>query len=320
MKAAFATKYGSPEVIEIQEVSKPIPRENELLVKVHATSVTAGDSRIRGARFPKGFKIPARLFLGVFAPRNKILGTEFSGVVEEVGKKVTKFKSGDEVIGFKLFNVHAEYTFIREEGAVVSKPKKLSFEEAAAIPFGGTTAYYFLKQAKVKKGETVLVNGASGEVGCMSVQIAKAFGANVTGVCGERNMDLVKSLGADSVIDYKKTNILESQNKYDVILDAVGNLNFSSVQHILNSNGRFLGLVAGIPEMIKGGFARKKEGKKFIAGTAPEKKEDLEFLVDLINQNKLKAVIGETFEFKDIAKAHEYVDGGHKVGSAVVRM
>lgn len=318
MRAAITTKYGPPEVIKIKEVEKPIPKSNEVLVKVHATTVTSGDSRIRGARFPKGFAIPAKLMLGIFAPRKKILGWEFSGVVEQVGESVKAFKVGDEVIGFGAFGAHAEYVCLDENLALVIKPKQVSFEAAAAIPFGGTTALFFLSKANIKEGETILVNGASGAVGTMAIQIAKSMGAKVTGVCSSSNIDLVKSLGADSVIDYTQGNVFQGDYKYDVIFDTVGNLDFDETEKYLNPNGRFLAAVAGLGVFLSGG--EKSEGKKLISGTPPEKKEDLVALMKLIENGEIKPVIGKVFDFNDIVQAHSYVDSGHKVGSASVRV
>lgn len=317
MKAAIVTKYGGPQVIKITEVDKPTPNPTQVLVKVKAFGVTSGDVRIRSAKFPKGFSIPARLALGIFAPRKKILGSEFSGVVEEVGSSVTDFKVGDEVIGFRVFNIYAEYVVIDVSSAILHKLSNLSFEEAAGVPFGACTALYFLNLGNVKAGQNVLINGASGAVGSNAVQIAASNGASIVGVCSGVNASFVKSLGVKDVIDYKNINLKDLSLKFDVILDVVGNLRFKDYKHLLNSNGVFLQAVATFAEL----FAKKtyEDGKKFLTGTAPEKKEDLQAVINLIEDNKLKPNIDRVFEFEDIAKAHEYVETGRKRGSVVVR-
>lgn len=318
MKAAVVTRYGEPGVIKIIEVKKPTPGPNEVLVRTKAFGVTSGDARIRSAKFPKGFSLPARLALGIFAPRKKILGSEFSGIVEEVGINVKEFRAGDEVIGFRVFNVYAEYVVVDIDNAVVHKPKNLSFEEAAGIPFGASTALYFLNKAGLKDGQNILINGASGAVGSNAVQIAISMGASVVGVCGGNNIEFVKSLGAKEVIDYQNTDLKDLASKFDVIFDAFGNLRFGTFKHLLNPNGVFLQAVATFGEL----FAKKnhEEGKKFLTGTAPEKKEDLQVIIKLVGSNKLKPSIDRVFEFVDIAKAHEYVDSGRKKGSVVVRL
>ena len=318
MKAAIVTKYGGPEVIKIIEVEKPTPKQTEVLVRVKAFGVTSGDVRIRSAKFPKGFSIPARLALGIFAPRKKILGSEFSGVIEAVGSNVNEFKIGDEVIGFRVSNIYAEYAVIDINAAILHKPNNLTFEQAAGIPFGASTALYFLNKAGLKANQSILINGASGAVGSNAVQIAASRGANVTGVCSGSNADFVKSLGATNIVDYKTTNLKDLSLKFDVIFDTVGNLIFNDYKHLLNSNGIFLQAVATFGEL----FAKKnhEDGKQFLTGTAPEKKEDLKVIIDLIETNKLKPSIDKVFEFMDIAKAHEYVETGRKKGSVVVKI
>ncbi|MBL8015060.1 MAG: NAD(P)-dependent alcohol dehydrogenase [Candidatus Doudnabacteria bacterium] len=318
MKAAVVTKYGGPEVIKIIEVEKPTPKPNEVLVRIRAFGVTSGDVRIRSAKFPKGFSVPARLALGISAPRKKILGSEFSGVIEAVGSNVKGFKIGDEVIGIRVFNIYAEYVVVDVDNAILHKPKNLSFEEAAGIPFGASTALYFLNKANISAGQSILVNGASGAVGSNAVQIATAMGANVIGVCSSNNTEFVKRLGATEVIDYKQVSLKDLATKFDVVFDTVGNLKFAEYKHLLNPNGIFLQAVATFGEL----FAKKdhEDGKKFLTGTAPEKKEDLQVIVDLVEAGKLKPSIDKVFEFKDISQAHEYVETGRKKGSVVVRI
>ncbi len=318
MKTAIVTKYGTPEVIQIIETKKPSPKSNEVLVKIKAFGVTSGDVRIRSANFPKGFSVLAKLFLGINGPRKKVLGSEFSGIVEEVGSEAKEFKIGDKVFGFKLFDINAEYACIKESQAITLLPESLSFEEAASIPFGASTALYFLNMAHLKSEQTILVNGASGSVGSNAVQIAKGTGASVTGVCSLQNKDFVKSLGAIEVIDYKTIDLKTMSSKYDVIFDTIGNLRFDDVKHLLNNDGRFLQAVATFGEM----FASKnrENNKKFLTGTAPEKKEDLLMLTKMISERTLKPFVDKVFDFQDISKAHAYVETGRKKSGVVVRI
>lgn len=318
MKAVICEAYGGPEVLKIKEVEKPSPKANEVLVKIKAFGVTSGDVRIRSSKFPPGFTIPGRLALGITAPRKKILGSEFSGVVEAIGSTVTEFKPGDEVIGYRVFDVYAEYTCIKESAAVVIKPKTLSFEEAASIPFGATTALHFLGKTNINSGETILINGASGAVGSAAVQIANSLGAKVTAVCSAKNSDFVKLLGADEVIDYTKVDLKTIMAKFDVVFDTVGNLSFNEYKHLLESNGSFLQAVAGLAELLA--KSQREEGKKFITSTAPEKKQDLLAIKKLVEQGKLKPTIDKVYELTDISKAHAYVETGRKRGSVVVKI
>ncbi len=318
MKTAIVRKYGNPEVIQIIETQKPSPKRNEVLVKIKAFGVTSGDVRIRSANFPKGFAILAKLALGIYGPRKKVLGSEFSGIVEEIGSEVKEFKIGDKVIGFKLFQINAEYACIKESEAITQMPERLSFEEAASIPFGASTALHFLNMAHLKSDETVLINGASGSVGSNAVQIAKAFGSNVTGVCSSSNIEFVKSLGATETIDYKTKDLKTLSSTYDVIFDTIGNLRFDDVKHLLNNNGRFLQAVATFGEL----FAKtsRENNKKFLTGTAPDKKEDLLVITKMILEGKLKPYIDKIFDFQDISKAHAYVETGRKKSGVVVKL
>ncbi len=314
MKAAVFNKFGGPEVLHIEEIQKPIPKSHEVLVKIHAAGVNSGDSRIRGARFPRGFGMIARPMFGIFRPRKRVLGVTFSGTVESTGEEVTLFKKGDEVFGMAGWNMgaYAEYITIKENKAIVLKPSKLSHNEAAALPFGGTTALFFLRdKAKLTKGQKVLVNGASGAVGTNAVQIAKYLGANVTGVCSTDNVELVKSLGADKVIDYKKQNIFEMDENYDLVVDTVGNISISEGKTLLTENGKLALIVAGLSEFIS-------RDKQVLAGTATEKKEDIEFLSNLTAEDKLKVVIDKVYKLDEVVEAHRHVDGGHKKGNVVL--
>jgi NADPH:quinone reductase-like Zn-dependent oxidoreductase len=316
MKTAIVTKYGGPEVIQIVEAPKPSPKPNQILIKIKAFGVTSGDVRIRSASFPKGFTIPGKLALGIFGPRNKVLGSEFSGIVEEIGSEVSSFKPDDKVMGFRVFNIYGEYACIKEQDAIILMPENLSFEEATSIPFGASTALHFLNMATLKPAQTVLINGASGSVGSNAVQIANSMNADITGVCSGKNSDFVKSLGAKEIIDYKTVELKNIAKKYDVIFDTVGNLRFDDYKHLLKSGGTFLQAVSTFGEL----FAKKirEDDKKFLTGTASEKKEDLLVLNKLILDGKLKPSIDKIFKFEDIAKAHEYVETGRKRGGVVV--
>lgn len=322
MKAIITKKYGPPEVATIQEIEKPIPKENEVLVKVLATPVTSGDARIRGLNVPFGFKFITKLMFGFKGPKNPVLGVVFSGIVEESGGKVTAFSKGDAVFGSKEgFGCHAEYLVIKENGAIVHKPEKVSHEEAASIPFGALTSLKYLRDfGKIKKGQKILINGASGALGVYGVQLAKYFGAEVTGVCSTSNVELVKSLGADHVIDYKKEDFTENPETYNIIYDTVGKLEFSKCKASLNKNGTFLLAAAGLKEYSQVMSTLISGSKKVVAGVAIFKKEDLKVVSELVEQDHIKPVIGRRFKFSEIVEAYTYVDGGHKVASAVLKL
>lgn len=320
MKAFICTNYGDSSVLKLEEVEKPSPQPDEVLVKIKAVGITSGDVRIRSSRFPKGFKILGRLALGITKPRNKILGSEFAGVIEEIGSEVKSFKVGDEVIGFRVGKIYAEYACIKEEQAITHKPQSLSFVQGAALSFGGTTALYFLKLGNIQSGEKVLVNGASGAVGSFAIQLSKYFGAEVNGVCSTDNLEMVKNLGADKVIDYKKENILDQNETYDIILDTVGNLEFEKCEKILRENGRFMPTAAPLGDMIFKSLKKSSGNKRFVTGTAGEKKDELEFLSQLVAENKLKPFIDREYPFEQLPEAHEYVETGRKKGCVVVNV
>lgn len=224
MKAIICTQYGPPNVLQLQNIEKPIPKKNEVLVKIHATSVSTGDCRIRGFNSPLLFWIPMRLILGLRKPRNPILGVELAGEIEDIGTDVTQFKKGDQIFALTELNLggYAEYTCVHESGLITLKPTNVTYEEAAVIPFGGTSALHFLRKGRIKKGQQVLIYGASGSVGTAAIQLAKYFGATVTAVCSNSNFELVQSLGADKVIDYTKEDFTKRRERYDIIFDAVG--------------------------------------------------------------------------------------------------
>jgi NADPH:quinone reductase-like Zn-dependent oxidoreductase len=322
MKAIAYKRYGSPDVLELREVVKPTPKDNEILIKMHATTVTSGDWRVRSLDMPVGFGLISRLVFGVRRPRQPILGTELAGEVESVGKDVRKFKIGDHVFAFDdaRMGCHAEYKCMPEDGAVVPKPANLTFDEAAAVSFGGTTALSFFKRGKLQSGEKVLINGASGGVGTAAVQLAKHFGANVTGVCSNANERLVRSLGADHVIDYTKEDFTANGETYDVIIDTVGTAPFSRSKGSLKEKGRLLLVLADLPAMLQIPWASMTSSKKIIAGPAAARAEDLRFLAELAEAGKFRPVIDRRYPFEQITEAHRYVDTGRKKGNVIITL
>ncbi len=322
MKAAVCTKYGPPEVLKIQEVEKTVPKDNEILIKVQATTVTSGDTRVRGFRVPLSYWLFARIALGFGGPKRNILGVELAGEIESVGKDVKKFKIGDQAFAYPGHHGggYAEYICLSEDSAVVIKPVNLTYEESAAVPFGGNTALHFLKQAKIQKGQKVLIYGASGSVGTYAVQLAKYFGGEVTGVCSTANIDLVRSLGADKVIDYTKDDFTQKGEKYDVILDAVGMASFSGCMRSLKKKGTYLQVVATPAISIRMRLTGLTSSKTLIGGTAIPKTENLIFLKELIENGDIKPVIDRTYPLEQIVEAHHYVDQGHKKGNVVINI
>lgn len=321
MKAIVSPKYGPPEVLQFQEVEKPAPKDNEILIRVHATAVNSGDIRIRGLNVPTGFGLLMRLIFGFSRPKQPILGVALAGTVEAVGKEVTQFKAGDAVLAMDgaRQGAYAEYKVMPESGAIARKPDKLTFEEAAALPFGGTTALDFLRdKGKIRRGEKILINGASGAVGTAAVQLARHFGAVVTGVSSTANLELVRSLGADKVIDYTKEDFTKNGEQYDLIMDIVGNAPFSRVKNSLTEKGRLLMIVAGLPEMLQSTWINLTGKKKAIAGVAGEKAEDLRFLAELAEKGQFKPVVDRSYPLEQMVEAHRYVETGRKKGNVVV--
>ncbi|MFZ5814579.1 MAG: NAD(P)-dependent alcohol dehydrogenase [Bacillota bacterium] len=322
MRAIVYERYGPPDVLHMKEVAKPAPKENEILIRTHATTVTSGDRRVRSLDVPIGFGIISRLVFGITRPRQSVLGTEIAGVVESTGKNVSKFKVGDQVFALDGANMgcYAEYKCMPEEGAVAKKPTALTYGEAAALSFGGTTALDFLRRAKLQRGERVLVNGASGAVGTAVVQLARYFGAEVTGVCSTANVELVRSLGADRVIDYTHEDFTQNGDAYDVIIDTVGTAPYSRSKGALTHRGRLLLVIAGLPEMLMIPWVSMTSGKKVIAGPAAERAADLDFLAGLVEAGEFKPVIDRRYSFEQMAEAHRYVDTGRKKGNVVVTL
>jgi NADPH:quinone reductase-like Zn-dependent oxidoreductase len=314
MKAIVYTKFGPPEVLQLQEVAKPTPKANEVLIKIVATTVVKEDPDMRAS---PGFN-------GLLKPRNPILGQELAGEIQAIGKDVTRFKPGDQVFGFDMFGAYAEYKCMPENGALAIKPANISYEEAASVPNGALTALPFLRdKGKIQGGQAVLIYGASGSVGTAAVQLAKYYGAEVTGVCSSTNLEWVKSLGADQVIDYTQEDFTENGKTYDIIFDTVGKISFSECKDSLKDEGIYLTTVPTPGTMLRVIWTIKSGGKKvkfMAAGIRPakEKIKDLIFLTELIEMGKIKPVIDRSYPLDQIAEAHRYVAAGHKKGNVVI--
>jgi NADPH:quinone reductase-like Zn-dependent oxidoreductase len=317
MKAIIYTKYGPPEVLQLKDVEKPSPKDNEILIKVKATAVNTGDLRLR-----KADPFAVRFFFGLTKPKKNILGVVLSGEIEAIGAAVKLFKVGDEVFGTTgmSFGAYAAYTCLPENGTLALKPNNITHNEAAVIPFGGTTALYFIKKANIQSGQKVLINGASGAVGTAAIQLAKYFGAHVTGVCSTTNIEMVRSLGADEVIDYTKADFTKNGETYDVIFDTVDKISFSNSLKSLNKNGILILGASGLSGMLQGLWTSMTSGKKVITGMISEKAADIIFLKELVENGKLKPVIDRTYSLEQVAEAHAYVEKGHKKGNVAITL
>jgi len=326
MRAVIAERYGPPEVLQIREIATPTPKDDELLIRIHATTVGSADWRIRSQTVPAGFGLIMRLVFGLRKPRQPVLGSELAGVVAAVGKNVTRFNVGDAVFAFSDVSMgcYAEYKCMPQDGLVLIQPPSLSNEKAAALCFGGTTALDFLRRGRVQKGDKVLVNGASGAVGTAMVQLARHFGAEVTGVCSTANVDLVKSLGARHVIDYTQEDFTQNGETYDVMIDTVGTAPFSRSKRSLKERGRLLLVVAGLPQMLGSLWVslmgRMTDRRTVIAGPAAVKREDLQVLAELAEAGAFLPVIDRQVPLEQIVEAHRYVDSGRKRGNLIIRV
>ena len=323
MKAILHTRFGPPDELQIKEVEKPTPNDNEMLIKVRATTVTSTDCNVRNYTFvPVMLQIPARIFMfGVFRPRIAILGIDLAGEIEKVGKDVRRFSEGDYVFGTPgmTFGAHAEYTCVPENAALTIKPGSMTWEEAAAIFLGASTALFYLRdKGKIQAGHRILIYGASGAIGTYAVQLAKYYGAVVTGVCSTTNLEMVKSLGADKVIDYTKEDYTKSGETYDIVLDTVGKTSFSRCRKSLKQKGVFLPVSMGLTELVQIVWTSIKGGKRVKGGVAGESVEDLELLKKLTEAGKMKPVIDRCYPLEQTAEAFEYVEKGHKKGNVVI--
>ena len=322
MVAAVYRRFGSPGVVRVEDFPKPAPKESEVLIKVHASTVSAADHRTRSRIVPSGLGVLAAFGIGVFRPSHPILGMDVAGVIDAVGADVTKFKVGDEAIAMLRgkFGGHAEYAAVPQDGAIALKPRNMDFEQAVTLVFGGITARGFLNQVAIKPGDTVLVNGASGAVGTAMVQLAKHLGAHVTAVTSSVNRELVTSLGADRVIDYTTDDFTAEGATYDVIVDCVGNAPFERVESSIAPGGALLLVIADLGGILRAPWQSRKSKKLVTALVGKYRDEDLALLVSLAESGRYRAVIDRTFDLADVVEAHRYVDTGHKKGNVVLRI
>ena len=323
MKAIVYTKYGPPDVLQLKDVEKPAPNTRDVLIKVRAVAVTSGDCKARGFKdIHSLFWIPSRVAFGIIKPRNTILGSELAGEVEAIGQDVSRFSKGDRVFGYTglRFGAYAEYLCLPEDSVLAIKPANTTFEEAASVPFGSITALFFLRKGNIQNGQHVLINGASGAVGSAAVQLAKYFGAEVTGVCSTEKLNLVRSLGADRVIDYTKEDFTKIAGAYDIIFDTVGASSYADCRDLLKQDGRYLLAVFGFKQLLQMLWTSIFGSKKVICAISTERVEDLNFLTDLIEAGKMRSVIDRRYPLEQAADAHRYVEEGHKTGSVILTL
>ncbi|MCU0503525.1 MAG: NAD(P)-dependent alcohol dehydrogenase [Anaerolineae bacterium] len=328
MKAIVYTEYGSPDVLRVADVAQPAPKDNEVLIRIHATAVNFGDLIARNFRSvtPRKFSMPllfwvgARLAFGFTRPNNPVLGNEFAGVVAAVGAQVTRFKPGDAVFGYRgqQMGAYAEYVCMPENGMLALKPAAMTFEEAAAVPYGALTALALLRTVNLQPGQKVLINGASGNIGAAAVQLAKHYGAEVTGVCGTPGLDFVKALGADTVIDYTKEDFTRCGETYDVIFDILGKTSFGRGRKALKPNGRYLFASFKMKQLLQMLGTKIAGGQQVICALSSETPDDLTFIARLIEAGQYKAIVDGCYPMTQAAKAHHYVEQGHKRGSVVI--
>jgi NADPH:quinone reductase-like Zn-dependent oxidoreductase len=320
MKAIVCTKYGSPDVLQLNDVEKPTPKDNEVLIRVNAATVTAGDCELRSLKVSFLWQLLLRLGFGFRAPRRRILGQELAGEIESVGKDVKLFKKGDQVFantGLSL-GAYAEYCCLPEKGWIATKPANMTYEEAAAVPVGGLHAFSFLGKGHIRSGQKVLIIGAGGSIGTFAVQLAKSFGARVTGVDSTRKLDMLRSIGADQVVDYTKDDFTKSEETYDTIFDVVGKSSFSGCIKLLNEKGFYFLGNPGLSQLIRRVWTSMRSSKKVILWTGTYKVEDLTSLRELIEAGKVKSIIDRRYPLEQVAEAHRYVDTGQKTGNVVI--
>ena len=330
MKAIVFTEYGSPDVLKLQEVEKPTPKDNEVLIKVHATSVTFGDLLVRNLKALTPFKfsmptplwLPTRMLFGFSKPKKQILGAELSGTIEAIGKDVTRFKVGDEVFGYpgQDFGANAEYITMSEKGMVAIKPTNVTFEEATTIPYGAMTAMNVLKKANIQAGQKVLINGASGAIGSYAVQFAKSYGAEVTAICGSERHDFVKALGADHVIDYKKEDFTKNGKTYDVILDVPHTTTFGKSKKSLKRGGIYMLASFKTRQLVQMLWTKFFGNKRVICAMSMETQDTLIRVKELTENGTIKTIVDRCFPLEQTADAHRYVESGRKTGHVVVTM
>jgi len=324
MRAIVLTKFGPPDVLQLKEVEKPVPKDNEVLIRVHATTAFAGDCELRSLRLPVEFRLPIWIYMSLFRPKPIILGQELAGEIEAIGRDVSEFKAGDPVFATTSFGLgaYAEYKCMPEApgmmgGALAIKPANLTYAEAAAVPVGGLEALHSIRTANIQSGEKVLINGAGGSIGTMAVQLAKGRGAEVTAVDHTVKMDMLRSIGADHLIDYTQADFTRGGQAYDVIIDVVGKSSFSGSMRSLKENGRYFLGNPGLSHRIRARWA-STGSKQVIHGSGGQKVDDLLFLKDLIEAGKLKPVVDRRYPLEQMAEAHRYVDQGHKKGNVVI--
>jgi NADPH:quinone reductase-like Zn-dependent oxidoreductase len=320
MKAVICTKYGPPEVLQLREVEKPVPADNQVLVTIHATTVSAGDVIDRTGEASPWAWLPMRAAFGFTKPRRRIPGAELAGEIEAVGREVKRFRPGDQVFGNTGWGsgAYAQYKCLPENAVLVHKPANISYGEAAAVPFGGMTAFYFLRRANIQNGQEVLIYGASGGIGTFSVQLAKYYGAEVTAVCSAANFEMVQSLGADKVIDYTKEDFAQSRHTYDVIFDTVRKSSFSHCKGSLKAEGFYLSTDMGLALMFQSLWTPMTGIQKVVSGIASNRTEDLNYLRELLEAGQIKSVIDRSYPLEQVVEAHRYVEKGHKKGNVVI--
>ena len=323
MKAVVMTKFGPPDALQLQEVAKPAPKDNEVLIRIHATTVTAADSELRGLRFPLAYRLAMRMYVGFILTKPVILGQELAGEIEAVGNNVTRFRKGDQVLGWTGLGLgaYAEYKCLPEDGVLAIKPANISYEEAAVLAVGGLDAVHFLRKGYNDSGDKVLISGAGGSIGAFAVQLARYFGADVTAVDSTGKLDMLRSIGAERVIDYAQEDFTRSGQTYDVIFDVIGKSSFSRGVRLLKENGRYLLGNARLSQRVRGRRVSRSSSKQVIvwnARTPSEYTEDINFLKGLLEVGKVHSVIDRCYPLEQAAEAHRYVDTGQKKGNVVI--